>query len=639
MKFILFPALVLAVTSAAWGLDDAARSNPAAPAGGDAAAPPRLAPDGPFEPEALYPPQERLIASPGNTRYFIDPERGDDSHAGTAPADAWRSFARLNAQRLAPGDVVRIAPGAHPVSLKPAGAGTAEKPVVIEFAPGRHVFAAERAVRRPYYISNACDAPEVPKPIGILMERVSHFQIRGGGKAGIVFAGRVIQFLNDRAEHLSYSGLTFDLLRPTVSEFRVVETAADSAVIRIAEGSTYMIEEGRFRWTGDLGSGGVMAQQAEPETGRCWRIGIGWDPFATARATELEPNKIRLVHAKANSRLKPGNQYQFRHTFRDSVGGHNTRCRNLVFRDCTFHNLTNMGIVSQFTENIAFERVHVVPPPDTIRTCPAWADGFHFSGCRGRVTVDGCRFSGLQDDPINVHGTHLRIVGKPADNQLRLRFMHRQTYGFEAFAPGDEVAVVSHKSLREFPGNPRRRVAKLERPADDSSGKEWLLTLDGPVPEFGEHDVIDNLSWYPDFTARNCHVTMDSCRGFLITTRGNALVEGCTFHRCAMPGILVADDAEGWFESGPIRDLTIRDNRFIGCGIRIKPENRSSDPDQPVHENIRIEDNYFEGAGVSAKSVRGLTVRGNRTPDGKLSVNHSACTGVTEEDNAAREPR
>jgi hypothetical protein len=269
-----------------------------------------------------------------------------------------------------------------------------------------------------------------------------------------------------------------------------------------------------------------------------------------------------------------------------------------------------MGIISQSCENLAFQKVNIVPPPGTIRTCPCWADALHFSGCKGRITVEDCRFSGLQDDAINVHGTHLRIIGKISENQLHLRFMHPQTYGFAAFAPGDEVAVMSRANLRELPGNPRRKVVAIEPKAGDSSGKEWLLTLDGPAPAFGPNDVIDNVTCYPDLVAKNNHVEMASCRGFLITTRGKVSVEGNTFHRCAMPGILVEDDANGWFESGPIRDLTIRGNRFIACGIKIEPQ--TSAHELPVHENIRILSNEFDGGSISVSGTRGLTLRGNR---------------------------
>ena len=130
---------------------------------------------------------------------------------------------------------------------------------------------------------------------------------------------------------------------------------------------------------------------------------------------------------------------------------------------------------------------------------------------------------------------------------------------------------------------------------------------------------------------------MDPVRGFLLTTRGKVLIENNTFLRCAMSGILIEDDAEGWFESGPVRDMLIRNNTFIGCGLDINPQTRSANRRKPVHENIRIEGNFFDGGSVSARSVKGLTVTGNRSPGGSVGVNiASSCSEVNVGDNNAK---
>jgi hypothetical protein len=589
----------------------------------------------PFEPATLYPPQDKLIVSPGNTTYFVDPAKGDDANDGKKAKKAWKSIARLNAMKLAPGDQVVIAPGFHAETLKPSGAGTAAKPVVIALAPGRHEFGVEQALRRPYYVSNSCDAPRIPKPIGILMDNVKHFRIQGGGVAGdkktdIVMMGRMIEILNDHAEDITYTGFTMDLQRPTVSEFRVLDDTPGSTIIQIAEGSEYAIENGKFSWTGDWGSGGgAWCQEVVLEDSRCWRRGMprGWSTRGQAEATarDLGGRKVELNYGKDAGGLTLGHQYHFRYATRDSVGVHSTRSQDIVFRDCDFYALTNMGFVSQFTENMTFQRVNVAPPAGTIRTCAAWADIFQFSNCKGEMLVENCRLSGMQDDSINCHGTHLRIIEKTGDNQLLLRFMNGQTYGFAVYQPGDEVAVIGHATLREHAGNPRRKVTAVEQ----KSEKDWLITLDGPAPAFEKDDVIDNITWYPNLTARNNHISVDPVRGFLITTRGKTLVEGNTFLRCAMAGILIEDDAEGWFESGPIRDLTIRNNRFINCGIEINPMSQSAKPEEPVHENIRIENNLFASAGISAHHVKGLAIIGNQTTDAKLPTKLApTCTDV-----------
>jgi hypothetical protein len=578
----------------------------------------------------LYPPDDALAASPGDATYFVDPVGGGDDRSGRSEGQAWKSFARVNGVRLAPGDRVVIAPGVHEVSLKPAARGTADKPAVIEFLPGRHEFAAADAIRLSYFVSNSADAPLKPRPIGMLVKDCRHVDIRGGPGAEIWFSGeRMTMFINERSEDIAWSGLTFDFVRPTVSEYRVEDVGAHSVVIRPAEGSTWKIEGGRFSWTGDLGPGWTMVQQADLAAKSCWRMGR-WDPFGAATAEDAGGGLVRLSYASGNLGMIKGRQFQFRNVERDTTSAVNHRCKNVSFRDCNFHALPGMGIVSQFTEGLAFERVNVVPRPGTLRTCPAWADCFHFSGCRGDIVVDSCRFSGTQDDPINVHGTHLRLIEKTGPNQVLLRFMQPQTYGIAAFQPGDRVEFVNHTTLRSYATN---AVSAIERKTD----KDWLLTLERPLADFGKDDVVDNVSWYPNVTIRNCTVDTDSCRGFLITTRGKALVEGCTFTRTAMSAILVEDDAEGWFESGPIRDLTIRSNRFIQCAnpvVHLNPQTHSSRPEDWVHENVRIVGNYFDGGGISARNVKGLTIAGNRFTATALPVQTNACTEVVVESNS-----
>lgn len=105
-------------------------------------------------------------------------------------------------------------------------------------------------------------------------------------------------------------------------------------------------------------------------------------------------------------------------------------------------------------------------------------------------------------------------------------------------------------------------------------------------------------------------------RGFLITTRRPVLVEDNDFQATNMSAILIKDDASGWFESGCVRNMLMRNNRFRDCGepvIHINPRNSVANPE--VHRNIRIENNVFHLRGrtaAAAKSTTGLRVTGNR---------------------------
>ena len=73
-----------------------------------------------------------------------------------------------------------------------------------------------------------------------------------------------------------------------------------------------------------------------------------------------------------------------------------------------------------------------------------------------------------------------------------------------------------------------------------------------------------------------------------------------------MSAILISGDANGWYESGAVKDVLIRNNRFIGCTrngghhgavISIEPTNKVDDPQHPVHSGIKIVGNRFETWG------------------------------------------
>jgi hypothetical protein len=218
--------------------------------------------------------------------------------------------------------------------------------------------------------------------------------------------------------------------------------------------------------------------------------------------------------------------------------------------------------------------------------------------------VHECTFSGAHDDAINIHGTYLRIVDRPADRQVRVRFMHPQTYGFEAFAAGDEIDFVRATSLEAYSTNRVLSAVMLD-------AHDMLLTLERPAPQdIDAHDVLENVTWNPEVHIRGCTVRRIPTRGFLLSSRRRMVVEGNHFIRTRMEGIHVGADAQKWFESGGVRDMLITQNRFDHCGreaISIRPN--VSSPHAVVHRNVRIVGNQFDpqdAVRVVAHNVAGL---------------------------------
>lgn len=585
-------------------------------------------PSASFNPESLYPPAAKRKASPGGTTYYLDPQRGDDANSGTDRAKPWRTFVPVNRLVLAAGDTVEVlAAGAFAETPWLTGAGTVERPIRIRFAPGEYDFAPDRASKEKFHISNSNDDPYTPKAVAILLRELKHARIVGD-RTDLFVRGKMLEIVVQRCEDIVLTGVAFDYRRPLVSEFTIVDVAADHADVRVQKDCAYVIENDRLIWVGDgwRSRGMGLNQEYDPaDDGRTWRRGNG--PLnAVSRVEEISPFRLRLHYAK-NPGLVAGRTIQFRETFRDCAAGLIERSKDVAWSNCAVHAFGGMAIVHQFSENLTYDKVWLAPRPGSGRTTAAWADMLHFSGCRGQIRIDGCEFSGSHDDPVNVHGTHLRIVGKPAADAIRVRFMHPQTYGIDTCFPGDEIEFVHHDTLLAYATN---RVVAVER-IDD---KESVIRFAGPAPETREKDVIENVTWTPAVTIRGCRVSGDSCRGFLLTTRRPVLVESNTFIKTTMPAILIADDAGSWFESGPVHDVTIRGNRFIQCAdpaILIEPENHVANP-APVHRNIRIVGNEFVLSGkaraVVARSVQGLELSGNRGGGGALPVRIEHCRDV-----------
>ncbi len=173
--------------------------------------------------EALFP-EEHRVTLPGSATYLVDPVKGDDANPAGKP---WKTYGKLNSIKLAPGDRVIVSPGTQTETLMPSAAGTREKPVTIQFLPGVHTIASNNVKQLPMFVSNSQNGTD-PKPVGILLQNCRHLRLEGGGvdgagKTTILYDGRMVQIFNDHSEALTFAGLVFDLRRPMVSGFRVLD--------------------------------------------------------------------------------------------------------------------------------------------------------------------------------------------------------------------------------------------------------------------------------------------------------------------------------------------------------------------------------------------------------------------------------
>lgn len=501
-----------------------------------------------------------------------------------------------------------------------AALNAADGPTTIVMQPGRYDFWPEESHHEWVFVSNTSSEAETTdktKVFGIWIDGLEDITIKGEG-ARMICHGDMTPIGINESRNITLKGLEVDFERPGMSEFTYVSTAPGKTVCRFHKDSRYVIENGILELVGE----GWRTETPHcviysPEEDRLY-YSRDWDVLHKSRAQEIEPGLVAF-ETPAGFKANPGQVVTVRDRIRRQTGSLIQYSENVRLEGMKYRFMHGLGVISQFTRNVSLTGCVFAPAEDSGRVIASSADFAHFSGCAGLVEVRGCRFCGAHDDPINVHGTNLRAVRKVSEKSLVVRFLHPQTYGLKAFRPGDKVAFERAETLERYG---KATVKAAERLND----YEIKLTFDRNLPEdlkLGS-DCVENMTWTPEVIISGNDFSRTNTRGVLLTTPRKAVIENNVFHHVGMNGILIAADAADWFESGPVRNVTIRGNRFEDCTfnggpdnayIAIHPSNKVVDKDIPVHRNIRIEGNTFvlrDGCpALSAKSVRGLTFRGN----------------------------
>lgn len=531
---------------------------------------------------------ERKI-SKKNTTYYVDPNYGNDENVGTEKSNPWKTFNNINQLILNEGNRIEILSGGKFYeSLFIIGNGSEQNPININFAPGRYDFYPQNAYKQKFNISNTNDAPDSLKSIAIYLLDSKYINITANNSE-VIFRGKMIEVCISNCENVNIEGFSFDYNRPTVSEFTVEKIYDNFADVKIHNDSEYKILDSKLIWVGEGWThfSNPLWQVFNPISKEIYRYNI---PIEKLRFEDKEKNKVR-IHFDQNPGFNEGLIYQNRDTFRDYAAVFVNESKNIKWKNINVYFMHGMGFVNQFSENLIYDSINVAPRKNSGRTCSAWADIFHFSSCKGEIKISNSYLSAANDDAINVHGTHLRIVEILSDYKIKVKFMHPQTFGFNNFQIGDSIEFISSSSLLPYEKNIVTKSKMINE-------KEIELIFNTKISEkIKIGDVVENVTWTPDFKITNSTITQIPTRGILVTTRGKVIIENNEFLKTNMSSILISDDANSWYESGYVRDVTIINNKFLESGepvISIEPEKKEIIEKRPVHKNIRVLNNKFQ---------------------------------------------
>jgi hypothetical protein len=493
-----------------------------------------------------------------------------------------------------------------------------KKPTLL-FPKGRYDFWPQYCTEKLYYESNTDVIPL--RTCAILVERFNGLTIDASG-SDFIFHGRMQPFTIDSSRNIRIKNGNIDWDIPTTAQALISDVTNDYIDIEInAYESPYTIENDKLVFTGE-GWKSIFWDAMEfdgktrlivPNTGdNC--LGNNWQQY---KAVEIKKGLVRLNYSFTR---KPaaGNYLVLRHSTRDHAGMFIVNSKNVSLDHINMYHNCGLGILSQYSTNLFFNNVHCIPNAAKNRVLSGHDDGLHFSNCRGKIVVDSCSFAGLMDDPINVHGTSVRVIEKIKSNSLKCRFVHPQSIGFVWARPNENIALIENETMSRFA---TAKVVSFKA----LSPEDFEISFAAPLPIALEPgDALENLSWTPGVLIKNSYFGSNRARGILVSTPGEVIIENNVFESSGT-AILIPGDANGWYESGAVKNVIIRNNifkeaclsssyQFCEGIISIYPEIPKPDVKKPFHSNIRIEHNEFNPFDypvLYAKSTTGLVFSNN----------------------------
>ncbi len=288
-----------------------------------------------------------------------------------------------------------------------------------------------------------------------------------------------------------------------------------------------------------------------------------------------------------------------------------------VFEDVTINNSYDGAfLIGSSSYNATFRRLKIKSENENALMSTN-CDGIHISGLGGHLLLEDCEFYNLGDDCLNVHTT-AGVVTKMSGNTVS----YTTKFVDNLWATNGDVIEFYDNETFESLGTAELKKFSLDK-----------LTFDS-IPEGVKEDtILSNKTLHPSVTITGNKVYSNRARAFLLQTE-NVVVEDCEIYGTALPAVLVAPDIVNWYEVGPGKNITIRNNTFENCGRHFKGVIQiASSHDSfvnrygsTVNENVVVENNLFKNCGVSAVfavSTNGLTVTNNAFEDDYTGENYS----------------
>ena len=518
--------------------------------------------------------------------------------------ERWNDAAIVSSLRLSPDGERDMTPDVTAAvdAVRGAGGGA------VTFEPGDYHFRSSLPI--PVFISNHDNHDGHAAFLAVTNIANAAFHSPG---ARFVCHGEGVAFALIDTKAVTVEGIVFDYVRPRFSEWRLKA----GKLAEIDARFTYEIRDGKL-----------------------YAVGPGWSELQRLAhffdGKTLAPLGSRWWDGAADKvfdGFSDGTVAVTRNSYRPNPCVFLYRAADTVFKNCGAFAASGMGLLAQRCDTVTIDEWRT----RGTRLTGLQADATHFSNCRGKITLENSLLEGMVDDGINVHSTALKITAIHPGGRMVCQYAHVQSTGFEVFLPGETVRFIRAATM-ETGGE--RVVESVRRNAHDEIE---LVVAGGVPPGIAEGDAVENADWQPSVVFRRNTVRNLSPRGSLFATPGKVVCEDNLFSSVSGAAVLIAADANSWYETGACRDMTIRNNTFRCCTarggkgvIQITPKvPRLEDQKERYHRNIKIVGNRFIGCPkpkLFALSAGNVVLRENSVEDGNGEICVSGCDDVVDLD-------
>ena len=452
--------------------------------------------------------------------------------------------------------------------------------------------------------------------------------------AKLVFHGRILPFHMTNCRNVTLKNFSIDYERPFFTQGTVTDSGGEDLTLRIPESFRYRVERGELiaegeGWEAGLSRGAPLFQSYDAETGRLspktpMMLAVTGEkvfpqenppcPVYELLAESLPGRRVRFHGVPEFFRPDPGEIVAFTHENRQKPGFLLEDCRETVFEDIRLLHVSAMAMIANRCQDLVFRRFSCFLDGETgERIITVNADVLHGFHCTGRILAEDCRFENMLDDALNFHGNYTVTEAKEDARTFLTKARAAGLHAVPMYLPGDVINV--------YRGNTQERKASYTvSSAEYVKGSAYTqrIAVREPLLEFEEGDIVESTRM-PELRIRRC-VSAHARGGWRFSTGKSILMENCLLENSP---IMFTGDTDYWFEDSPVRDVEIRENRFVyypsSTPIVSFPVYEATEKAPYYHAGIRILRNDFEDCRrgiLDMHGVDGILLEGNRFGEG-----------------------